>query len=204
MNVLGSAKKFSVGGMFIGAMVLASSLTFTGCLTDDEPEPKPAAETVTTKSVTVGAQGNNNLGSFIDLDTYAVLKQTAAEAASGSVDLIFAYSGTASSSAVYSPHAAKAGIAGGAGLDIAQGLTTANTTVLKTVDTAKFDAVTTVGGLDSLYNAGVAASPEGRLLVSTGYAFAAKTTGGKVVGMKVTAVTTSATGEATIEGKAKF
>lgn len=206
MNVWGNVKKFSLGGAFVGAMVIASSLTFTGCLTDDKDDPEtPAAkDSVKTKSVSVGAQGNNTLGSFIDLDTYSVLKQAAAEAASGTVDLVFSYSGTANSSAVYSPDAAKAGISGGAGLDIAQGLTTANKTELKTVDASKFDAVVTVEGLDSLYAAGVVASPAGRLLVSTGFAFAAKTTGGKVVGLKITAVTTSATGEATIQGKAKW
>ncbi|MEO6096964.1 MAG: hypothetical protein ABIW76_15310 [Fibrobacteria bacterium] len=206
MNVLGNVKKFSLGGAFVGALVIAGSLSLTGCLTDDKKDdPAPATkEMVKTMNVNVGAQGNNTLGSFIDLDSYAVLKQAAAEAASGTVDLVFAYSGTANSSAVYSPDAAKAGIAGGAGLDIAQGLTTANKTALKTVDAAKFDALETVAGLDSLYNAGTAASPEGRLLISVGNTIAAKTTGGKVVAMKITAVTTAATGEATIQGKAKW
>ena len=206
MNVLGSIKKFSVGGMFIGAMVVASSLTFTGCLTDDkEDEPAPTAvDSVKTMSVNVGAQGNNTLGSFIDLDTYAVLKQAAAEAASGTVDLIFAYSGTANSSAVYSPDAAKAGISGGAGLDIAKDLTTANKTALRTVDATKFEAVKTVAELTALFDAGIAPSPEGRILVAVGNTIAAKTTGGKIVAMKITAVTTAATGEATIQGKAKW
>ncbi len=205
MNVLGSLKKFSVGGMFIGALVAGSSLTFTGCLTDDKGEDPPAAvDSVKTMSVNVGAQGNNTLGSFIDLDTYAVLKQAAAEAASGTVDLIFAYSGTANSSAVYSPDAAKAGISGGAGLDIAQDLTTANKTALRTVDATKFEAVKTVAELTALFDAGTAPSPEGRILVAVGNTIAAKTTGGKIVAMKITAVTTAATGEATIQGKAKW
>src|SRR5690606_34989801 len=201
MRVLGNIKKVFVGGLMLG------SLALTGCLTDDdgeEEETPPKQELVSSKNVTVGAQANNDLGSFIDLDTYTVLKQGAAEAASGTIDLIFAYSGTANSSSIYSPHAAKAGIAGGLGLDIAQDLATANTTELRTVDASKFDAVTTVAGLDSLYDAGVAASPEGRLTLSNGFAFGAKTTGGKIVGMKITSVTTSTTGQAVIAAKAKW
>jgi hypothetical protein len=208
MNVWGNIKKISLGGMFVGAMVFVSSFSVTGCLTDDKKDDSTKVVTpvvkdsTKTSTVTVGAQGNNTIGSFIDLDAYSVLKQDAAEAASGTVDLIFAYSTTASSSAVYSPDAAKAGIDGGAGLAIAKDLTTANKTELKTVDAAKFDAVVTVEGLDSLYAAGVVAT-NGRLLVSKNFAFAAKTVGGKVVAMKITDVTTSATGEATIQGKMK-
>ena len=207
MNVWGTVKKISLGGMIVGGLVIVSSLSFTGCLTDDKKSADTTKvpvvkDSTKTMSVNVGAQSNNALGSFVEFATFTVLKQAAAEAASGSVDLIFAYSGSASSSAVYSPDAAKAGIDGGPGLDIAQGLTTANKTVLKTVDAAKFDAVVTVEGLDSLYAAGVVAA-NGRLLVSTGFAFAAKSAAGKTVGFKVTAVTTSATGEATISGKLK-
>ena len=88
-------------------------------------------------------------------------------------------------------------------MDIAQGLTTANATELKTIDAAKFDALKTVDGLDSLYAAGTVAA-NGRLLISKGFAFGAKSAAGKVVGMKITDVTTSATGMATIQGKAKW
>jgi hypothetical protein len=213
MNVWGNVKKLSLGGLVAGGLIIVSSFSVTGCLTDDKKEEDTTKttdtttvkkDTVTTKSVTVGAQANNDLGSFIDLDTYTVLKQSAAEAASGTVDLVFAFSGSASSSAVYSPDAAKAGIAGGPGLDIAADLTTANVTELRTIDAAKYDAVKTKEGLDSLFNAGTPASPAGRLLVSNGFAFGAKTAGGKIVGMKITAVTTSTTGQATIQGKAKF
>ncbi|GEM_PF-3485016 len=207
MNVWGTAKKISLGGMVVGGLVIVSSLSFTGCLTDDKkstdttkvPVVKDSTKTL---SVNVGAQGNNTLGSFVEFTTFTVLKQAAAEAASASVDLIFAYSGSASSSAVYSPDAAKAGIDGGAGLDIAKNLTTANKTELKTVDAAKFEAVVTVEGLDSLYASGVVEA-KGRLLVSKGYVFAAKSAAGKVIAMKVTDVTTSTTGEATISGKMK-
>ena len=207
MNVWGKMKKVTIGGMFVGAMMLVSSFSVTGCLTDDKKDkdtiPTVKVDSVKSKSVSVGAQSNNTLGSFIDLDTYTVLKQAAAEAASGSVDLIFAFSGSASSSAVYSPDSAKGGIAGGPGLDIAKNLTTANKTELKTLDATKFDAVVTKAGLDSLYAAGTVAA-NGRLLVSKGFVFGAKTTAGLVVGLKITDVTTSATGEATIQAKAKW
>ncbi len=187
--------------------ILAMSLAFTGCLTDDDPDeedPDPiAVDSVQTKSVEVGAQANNDLGSFVDLDTYTVLKQAAAEAASGTIDLIFAYSGSANASAVYSPNVAKAGIAGGPGLDIAQDLAITNTTELRTISTSGFDAVETKAGLDSLFNAGTVAE-NGRLTVSNNFTFGAKTTGGLIVGMKITSVTTGTEGEATIQAKAKW
>ena len=208
MKVLGTVKKVSLGGVVAGALVCVASFSLGGCLTDDKKNSDTVAvvvavDSVKTKSVMVGAQANNDLGSFIDLDTYGVLKQTAAEAASATVDLIFAYSGSASSSAVYSPNAAKAGIAGGLPLDIATGLSTANTTELKTLDAAKYEMVVTKAGLDSLYATGTVAA-NGRLLVSKGFVFGAKTTGGMVVALKITDVTTSTTGQATIQAKAKW
>src|SRR5690606_23385991 len=147
MRVLGNIKKVFVGGLMLG------SLALTGCLTDDdgeEEETPPKQELVSSKNVTVGAQANNDLGSFIDLDTYTVLKQGAAEAASGTIDRIFAYSGTANSSSIYSLHTAKEGCCGRVGLDIGQGVAAANSTAGRTVDSGKYDAVTTLGGLDSL------------------------------------------------------
>jgi hypothetical protein len=109
MNVWGSVKKFSVGGMFLGALVLASSLTLTGCLTDDKEDEPPAgvhtnlgAET----TVSVGAQGHATLGTAVDLDTKTVLLSAAANAAQGTIDVLFAYSGSAFK--LMSPIAAKA------------------------------------------------------------------------------------------------
>ncbi len=207
MNVFAHTKKILAGGFIAGCMMMVSTTTLTGCLTDSKKDSVVVTPTkvdsVKSMDVNVGAQENATLGSFVNLTNYSVLKLTAAEAASASVDLIFAYSGTASSSAVYSPDAAKAGIAGGAGLTIAQGLTTANHTELKTINAAKFDALVTKAGLDSLYASGVV-DASGRLLVSTGFAFAAKSASGKIVAMKISSVTTSATGAAVITGKAMW
>lgn len=54
MNVLGKMKKVSVGGMFIGAMVLVTSLSFTGCLTKEEekdPDPVDNSKALTTEKM---------------------------------------------------------------------------------------------------------------------------------------------------------
>lgn len=108
MNVLGSLKKFSVGGMFIGALVAGSSLTFTGCLTDDEEEEPAATSTPlgAETTVSVGAQGHATLGTAVDLDTKTVMLSAAANAAQGTIDVLFAYSGSAFK--LMSPIAAKA------------------------------------------------------------------------------------------------
>ena len=51
MNVWGNMKKSTLGGMLVGAMVVMSSLSMTGCLTDDKKdEPTP---TDNSKSLTV-------------------------------------------------------------------------------------------------------------------------------------------------------
>lgn len=108
MNVLGSLKKFSVGGMFIGALVAGSALTFTGCLTDDKEEEPVGTHTAlgAETTVSVGAQGHASLGTAVDLDTKTVMLSAAANAAQGTIDVLFAYSGGAFK--LMSPIAAKA------------------------------------------------------------------------------------------------
>lgn len=95
MNVMGSVKKFSLGGMFIGAMVVASSLTFTGCLTDDKDDP-PADTTKhtafgTKKTLTVGGQGHTTLGSVLEFDAGVVLTSAQANLDQANIDGVLLY-----------------------------------------------------------------------------------------------------------------
>jgi hypothetical protein len=195
-----SGKKILSLAMVVVPMAFMSTLT--GCLTDDKKTDPVATDSLMSDEVTLGAQSNNSLGSFLDLDNYEVLKQSAAEAASADVDLIFAYSGTANAAAIYSPDAAKAGIAGGAGLAIAQGLTTANKVEIRTIGADKFAAAKTAADLQAAYDAGIAAA-DGRLLLSNGVAFAAKSSKGVLVGMLVSGLTASTDGQVTLTGITK-
>lgn len=89
MNVFGSVKKFSVGGMFIGAMILGGSLTLTGCLTDDKEE-EPAVNTGTALTVektdTVWNLQGPNKGAY-DLVTGEALSSSVAATNKDLVDM---------------------------------------------------------------------------------------------------------------------
>ena len=98
MNVWGNVKKVSLGGMFVGAMMLASSLSITGCLTDDKKDDStdnttkhdlPAATTVT-----IGAQGHATYGSVIDIDSAKAWTSAVANANQSGIDLVFLYYGS--------------------------------------------------------------------------------------------------------------
>lgn len=111
MNVWGKMKKISLGGMIAGAMIIGSSFSVTGCLTDDDGDKDTTTTTTKTplsaeSNVSVGAQGHASLGTAVDLDTKTVLLSAAANAAQGSIDILFAYSGNALK--LMSPIAAKA------------------------------------------------------------------------------------------------
>lgn len=95
MNVWGNVKKVSLGGMFVGAMMLAGSLSITGCLTDDK---KDDTTTTTTKhplgtetTLSAGGQGHPTLGSVLELDAGKVLLSAAANADQANIDLVLLY-----------------------------------------------------------------------------------------------------------------
>ena len=207
MNVLGSVKKFSVGGMFIGALVVGSSLTFTGCLTDDDPEDKPTTPGVTDtalvskSAVSLGAQ-NATPGSSLDIDTWTVHAMTSAKANSTKIDLIFAYStvGTGQA-AIYSPNVAVNGLNGSGGFDFLAGFANPNTTEIKTT-TATYAAVTNRRELDSVWTAGTAVA-SGKLEITTSTVFLAKSELGKVAILQTSNLVTGANGTVSLAAKAK-
>ncbi len=182
MNVWGNVKKISVGGMFIGAMVLVSSFSITGCLTDSKKDtPADTAKHTpmgAETTVSVGAQGHATLGTAVDLDTKTVLLSAAANAAQGTIDVLFAFSGGALK--LMSPIAAKA--AGDVG--VAANYTDAS---LKVTEFVKV----TVKPVDSEAAAKAFTAGAAKLTstaVATGDQFVVKTGAGKIVYLVVKSV----------------
>ncbi len=111
MMVWGNVKKILAGGLIAGSFMMLSTTTLTGCLTDDKKDDDTVATGTHTAlgaeaTISVGAQGHSTLGTAVDLDTKAVLLSAAANAAQGTIDVLFAYSGNAFK--LMSPIAAKA------------------------------------------------------------------------------------------------
>jgi hypothetical protein len=186
--------------------VLSLGLVLTGCLTDDDDDDGGGGGVlVTTKNLKAGAQANATYGSSIDLDNFTAYTVTTAKTRTETIDIIFANSTSSTSSlAVYSPHAAKAGVDGSNGFDFMQtGWTTANTTSMKTVAVSNINLITTKAQIDSLWSAG-SAIPSGKLNVGAGTTFMAQSNEGLVVLVKVTEVETGNAGTAEMTGVAKF
>jgi hypothetical protein len=187
--------------------ILSLSLALTGCLTDDggDDDDDGGAQLVTTKNVTAGAQ-DNNAGSSIDIDVFVAYTATVAKTMTEKIDLIFANStATGSGSvAIYSPHAAKDGIDGSAGFDFMQtGWATANNTTIKTVNDVNLAFITKKSQIDSLWSAG-STDADGRVYISTGDVFLAKSNEGRTVLVRVNSVTTGNNGTAQMTGVAMF
>lgn len=99
MNVWGNVKKVTLGGMFVGAMMLASSLSITGCLTDDKKDSTETPGTHTAlpsaTTLTIGAQGHATYGSVIDIDSAKAWTSAVANANQAGIDLVFLFYGDA-------------------------------------------------------------------------------------------------------------
>jgi len=99
MKVWGNVKKVTLGGMFIGAMMLASSLSVTGCLTDDKKDdttktdPGTHTDLPAAKTLNVGAQGHATYGSVIDIDSGKAWTSAVANANQAGIDLVFLFYG---------------------------------------------------------------------------------------------------------------
>lgn len=204
MNVSVNSKKLMAG------LIIASAMVFNGCLTEEDDDGGSTSDPVTTKDAALGAQNNTGAGSFLDADDMSVTTcpseaNCPAKAVAAKVDLVFAYSGSASAAAIYSPVVARDGLTAGTGFSFVTTAlgTSARSTTIKNISKAQFDAATTVAGLDSAYNA-AGAQADGRVLVATDGAFAIKTDAGKTVGFLVTALEQGAAGTVTLKGKAKF
>jgi hypothetical protein len=206
MKFWANVKKVTLGGMFVGAMMLASSLTVTGCLTNDGKDSTATTPTakdtdlVAKSSVTLGAQSATP-GSSLDLDTWTAYGITAAKAVSTKIDLIFAYSTATTSAAIYSPNIAVNGATGTDGFDFLAGFANPRTTVLKRT-TAAYADVMNRRQLDSVWAAATVES-DGKLDVAENMVFLAQSDMGKIVIMQVGNLVTGATGTVSLTAKAK-
>jgi hypothetical protein len=210
MNVWANVKKVTLGGMFVGAMMLASSLTVTGCLTDDDKDPDTTAtakDSTAVKTATVGAQSNTTTGSFIELDAWKILKVAEVTTSNASdIDLVFAYSTSADAAAFYSPDSAAGGIGGSAGFDFVKTAlgTNAGSTNIRKISGTVYEGIKTTDDLNAAWTASAGADTKSRLVVANGDAFIAESTKGLKVAIKLTALTATAAGSAAFEGKAKW
>jgi hypothetical protein len=206
MMVWNKVKKVTLGGMFVGALVAMSTVTMTGCLTDDKKDTTATTPTakdtdlVAKSTTTLGAQSAAQ-GSSLDLDTWSVYGITAAEAISTKIDLIFAYSTATSSAAIYSPDIAVNGTTGSNGFDFLADFDNPNTTVIKKTSVAYAD-VKNRRQLDSVWTAGTVEA-SGKLNVAENMVFLAKSEMGKVVLLQVGNLVTGASGTVTLTAKAK-
>ncbi len=186
--------------------LVALSIGFTGCLTDSEKDPDPdptPTETLTSKNVTLGAQ-TASAGSSLDLDGPTVYTMSQLAANSAAIDLVFAYSTSASASAIYSPDAAKNGIGGSAGFAFLADLSPANKTDIKPVnDKSKFASTDTPAKLQTLWDSISPVDP-GRVLVAKDDVIMAKSNLGKIVIFTVQEVVTGASGSTSLSLKAKY
>ena len=179
MNVLRHSKKILSIGLL--ALPLTMSVSMTGCLTDDKDDDTTKASVSTPwqsdANVSVGAQGHLTLGTALDLDNKAVLLSAAANAAQGTIDLLFVYSG--SEHKLMSPVAAK----GAGDVELANNYTDSQ------IKNTQFVKVTTKPK-DS--EAGAAAYAAGTKVssskVASGDMFIVKTGSDKLVFVKVDAI----------------
>lgn len=203
MNVWETVKKSIAGGMVFSGLVFMSSVSLTGCLTDDDPEDPPAASDTTLvskSSTTLGAQ-SASAGSSLDLDAWTVYQAAAAKTNSTKVDLIFAYSTATSAAAIYSPNIAVNGTTGSNGFDFLDGFANPRTTEIKKA-TVTYASVTSKAKLDAAWTSGLAEA-DGKLEVVDNVVFLAKSDMGKIVLLEVGNVVTGASGSVTLSAKAK-
>lgn len=158
---------------------------------------------VTEQTVTMAAQDNSTVASSLDLDTWTTYTANTASAHSSEIDIVFAFSTVADSSALYSPATAKSGVNGSNGFDFMQNWPSANTTDLRVVSVANWSTVTTAASIKALYDAGSAPSPAGRVFVRSGTTVVARSNGDLYVLLRVDAVVHSASGVISLTGKAK-
>jgi hypothetical protein len=185
MNVWGNVKKVTLGGMFVGAMMLASSLSITGCLTDDK---KPDTTATTTKhdlpsatTVTIGAQGHATYGSVIDIDSGKAWTSAVANANQAGIDLVFLFYG-AGFHLLDAVDAKAAGIANNINLTNSYGSSIQHVDMVKvtTVPANQEEAKATFDASSSkIHSSDVVA----------GDMFLVKSTGGKLALVKIASIT---------------
>ncbi len=167
--------------------MMALSTSFTGCLTNDNKDTTKAPVDTTPKAihtafgsettVSVGAQGHATYGTAVDLDTKTVMLSAAANAAQGSIDILFVFS--SGSLKIASPVAAKAAgdVALAANYDAA---------VIKDVKFLKVSAKP--ADSEAAAAAFAAGSTVDIMTVAAGDQFIVKTGAGKIVYLKIATI----------------
>jgi hypothetical protein len=187
---------------------LSLSLGLSACLTDDDKgETGGTADSLSTKTVTAGAQANATSGSAIDADGFQAYLINDAEEREQDIDLIFAFStGTSGvGAAVYSPDTAKYGIGTSEGFEFMEDFNNPNKTEIRpfTLTETQFNAINTKEKLDSLWLNGTAVT-NGRQPISVGTTFMVESNLDKKVLIRVQTLTQGADGTAVFKGAAKF
>jgi hypothetical protein len=186
MIVWGKLKNVTLGGIFVGALMAMSTVSMTGCLTDDKKDtttttPGTHTDLAAGTTVTIGAQGHATYGSVIDIDAAKALTSTEANAAQSDIDLVFLYYG----GAFHMEDAVTARASG-----VANNINLTNTydvTKIKAVDIVK---VTTKPADQEAAKAAFAAGPvvHGATVVQ-GDMLLVKSTGGKLALVTVSEIT---------------
>jgi hypothetical protein len=193
---------------FVGA-----GMTLSGCLTNEEEkeEEKPPVVTptdsVSSKTVQLGAQKNAKAGS-VDLDTWTAYTSGDGKTKYADIDIVFAFSTstTAGGAAIYSPNIAKNGVSGSSGgFSFMSEWPNANTTPLK-IPASGFDfsKVKLASEIKAGYDAGTDPSVVGKVPVSVGTVVLVKTDKSAYVAVKVTAVVAAEDGTVDLTGIAKW
>jgi hypothetical protein len=185
MNVWGNVKKFSFGGAFVGAMVIASSLSFTGCLTDDKDDDKDTTKAGTafaaSKTLTAAGQGHPTIGSVLELDAGTVLSSSAANGDQDNIDAVLLYY----SSAWHLENAVKARASG-----ITHNIDLTDSYDEDEIEDLSYVKVTT---MPADQEAALAAFTAGTKIqgsvIANGDIFLINTTGGEIAVLKVVSVT---------------
>jgi len=169
---------------------------------DGTIQEAPDSLKLSERSLQAGAQNSPQFGAFLDIDEFKTYLSANAVAHPAEIDLIFAYSVATQSANIYSPDAAKNGINGAAGFGFLSGFGPANQTELKEVS-ADFPGIVSTAQLDSLWSLGRPVT-NGRLLVSNGATFMAKSDRGMLVLIQAGNVVSDVSGSCDFVGKAHF
>jgi hypothetical protein len=169
---------------------------------DGTIQETPDSLKLSERSLRAGAQESPQFGSFLDIDEFKTSLSANATAHPAEIDLIFAYSAATQSANIYSPDAAKYGINGSAGFDFLSAFAPANQTEVKEVS-ADFPGIVSTAQLDSLWSLGRSVT-NGRLPVSNGTTFMARSDRGMLVLIQAGNVVSVVSGSCDFVGKAHF
>lgn len=169
---------------------------------DSVPFKVSAADPVSTRTVSLGAQASPTLGSYLDLDAFRAFTAVGASAAAADIDLVFALASGELSPALYSPRRAADSLASSTGdpwVRLVLG-DKARITALRKL-TGDFTSVATSADLETAWSKGPEIT-EGRVPMAAGLAFLAQSDRGLLVALRVVTVDSTASGTLSLQAKA--